>query len=494
MPVIEQKDQQVEETLHPVGNLLDSKTCQLDDILNEKLSAAFHKQTSVVVLHDVAKIALEHSPIDLAYAASRLPSHARPVLYENLADIHAKIDFMVNTDNSTRAAVFRHLTDLEVKWLIEKMSPDEAVKVLEDIVERRFRRIMDMLDAQKASSIKEIKQHQRNTAGRLMTNEFFAFPMDMTIGEAAVHIRNHPGIDLTRQIFVLGADGQLKGYVPARNLIINSQSLPLKQVMRSIMYKVEPDASREEVVDIVERYKIPALPVVDLTDKLLGVIPYESVVEAIEDIADETIASMAGTAERVSQHEPLLKRFFSRAPWLVVTLCAGLINVGIMSSFQAYEHGALTFVLFFVPLITGMSGNIGIQSSTILVRSMAIGTLSSGNRGEAILKEVLIGLLIGFVFGIGCGVLVSLIDFFVAVPMPFSPILVGCVVGFGLFGACLTGALLGVLSPLFFARIRVDPALASGPIITAFNDFLSMTIYFLIAVGLSAFLHAKGLF
>ncbi len=459
-----------------------------DDILSEKLAAAFHNQTSMVVLHDVAKIASEHSPVDLAYAAPRLPPNARPVLYENLANFEAKIEFMVNTDSSTRAAVFRHLTDVEVKSLIEKMAPDEAVKVLEDIVERRFRRVVEMLDVSKAVSIKEIKKHPRNTAGRLMTNEFFSFHADLTIGEAAAYIRTNPGIDLTRQIFVLSPDRKLQGYVPARNLIVNPQHLTLKQVMRPILHKVSPDASREEVVDIAERYKISELPVVDEADVLLGVVTYENVVEAIEDIADETIANMAGTAEKVNQYEPLLKRVFARAPWLVVTLLAGLINVSVMSSFQAYQDGLFTFVLFFVPLITGMSGNIGIQSSTLFVRGMAIGTLSAGSRGEAILKELFIGLIIGLVFGVLCGFLVYTLGFLGLAHVHFSSALIGCVVAFGLFGACVTGALLGVLSPIFFARIGVDPALASGPIITAINDFLSMTIYFLIAVGLSTLL------
>lgn len=465
-----------------------SDTLKLDDILSEKLAAAFHQQTSTVVLHDVAKIASQHSAIDLAYAAPRLPQHARPVLYENLADTQAKIEFMVNTDSSTRAAVFRHMSDREVKGLIEQMAPDEAVKVLEDLVERRFRRIIDLLEPKKASQIKEIEKHQKNTAGRLMTNEFFSFGLTVKIGEAAAYIRDNPGIDLTRQIFVLGPRNHLDGYVPARNLIVNPPQLALKEVMRPVVHKVSADTSREEIVDIVERYKLSVLPVVDEQSALIGVITYEDVVEAIEDIADETIASMAGTAEKVSGHEPMRKRFFARTPWLVATLLAGLLNVGVMSSFQAYEEGLLTFVLFFVPLITGMSGNVGIQCSTVLVRSMAIGTLTVGNRTEAVLKELLMGLIIGFVFGIVCGFLVYALDFFGMTHVPLSPALVGCVVGIGLFGACLTGTLLGVLSPLFFARMKIDPALASGPIITACNDFLSMTIYFLIAIGLSTLL------
>ena len=470
------------------SSLLDSKTSKLDDILNEKLEQAFHKQTSTVVLHDVAKIAAEHSPIDLAYAASRLPPVDRPILYENLNDISSKIDFITNTDSSTRVAIFRHISDVEVKKVIELMPPDEAVEVLEDISERRFRRVLDLLDPAKAAKIKEINKHQRNTAGRLMTNEFFSFQMDATIGEVASKIRDNPGIGFTTKIFVVNALGELQGYVPARNLIINPSHLYVRHVMKAISHKVTANTSREEVVDLVERYKIAALAVVDDNDKPVGVITYEDVIEAIEDIADETIANMAGTTEKISEQESLVKRFFSRAPWILVTLCAGLINVGVMSAFQICAGSALTFVLFFVPLITGMSGNIGIQCSTVLVRSMALGLISKGNKGEAILKELMIGVSTGLVFGVICGILVFALDFVGVSALAISPALVGVIVGIGLMGACVAGTILGVFSPLFFTRVGIDPAVASGPIVTAFNDFLSMSIYFLIAIGLGSVL------
>ncbi len=470
------------------SGLLDSKTSQLHEILQEKLDLAFQKQVSGAMSHDIAKITAEHSPVDLAYAASRLPSQARLVLYENLSRVEDKIEFMINTDSSTRVALLRHISDSEVKMLMEVMPPDEAVEVLEDISERRFRRVMEMLDAQKALRIRDIKKHQRNTAGRLMTNEFFSFMIDVTIGEAAANIRQNPGIDLARQIFVLNQEGELQGYVPVRNLIVNPPSVSLRQVMRPILHKVSPDTMREEVVEIVERYKISALTVVDQNNRLVGLITYEDILDAVEDIADETIANMAGTAEKVNEYEPMLKRFLARAPWLFVTLCAGLINVVVMASFQKYEQGVLTFVLFFVPLITGMSGNIGIQSSTILVRSMSMGILSWGNKGETVVKELYLGLTTGAFFGVVCGLVVYLLDFVGISGATVSPLMVGVVVGVGLMGACLAGTVLGVFSPLFFARIGIDPAVASGPIITAFNDFLSMSIYFLIAIALSSFL------
>lgn len=471
---------------HPIVEHKDSRTSQLDDLLIEKLEYAFDKPTQAVILHDVAKIASEHSAVDLAHAASRLPPHVRVLLFQNLPDVEEKISFMINTGSTTRIAVLREIRDEEIKELIEHMPPDEAVEVLEDLSERRNRKVIEMLEPSKARRILEIEKNARNTAGRLMTNEFFSFHMDVPIGNAAKYIRNHPGIDLTRRIFVVNDAGEIQGYVPARNLIVNPSDLPLRQVMRPVLHKVSAEISREEVVDLVERYKISALPVVDLQNRLVGVITYEDVLDAMADILDETIANMAGTTEKVSEYEPTLKRFLSRSPWLIVTMLAGLINVGVISSFESAQKGLLTFVLFFIPLITGMSGNIGIQCSTLLVRSMALGMITPGNRRETILKELFMGGFIGLVFGLLCGILVYSMNLVGMEGVQASPIAVGIIISVGLFGACLTGTLLGVFSPFFFSRIGVDPAVASGPIVTAFNDFLSMVIYFLIAVGVSA--------
>lgn len=480
-----------EEEFHSTaGNLMDSKTSHLDDLLSEKLEEAFHKQTSKVRLTQLAKIASEYTPIDLAYVAPRLPPSARHVLFENLPDLDAKIVFTINTDGNTRSAIFRHLDDKGIQQLIQKMPPDEAVWVLDDLPDRRYRRIIDLIDSKKSARIKELQKHDRNSAGRLMTNEFFSFTMDVTIGEAAATIRDNPGIDLTRRIFVLNHAGELQGYVPARNLIINPPNLPLRQVMRSILHKVTPDATRDEVVDLVERYKIPALPVVDVDNYLVGVITYEDVVEAIEDIADETIARMAGTAENVSANEPIYKRFFSRAPWLIVTVCGGLLSAGIMSYFQGLEPNFLAFVVFFIPLITGISGNVGIQCSTVLVRSMAIGVLSSGNKGAAIMKEASVGLMTGLFFGVLCGFAVYLLHSMGLHEIGQGPIESGVIVAVGVLSACLTSTFLGVSSPLFFARLGVDPAVASGPIVTAFNDVLSMIMYFIISGVISAIFFA----
>ncbi len=467
------------------GNLMDSKTSQLDDVLNQKLEEAFHQPTSQFLLHDIAKIASEHDPIDLAYAVTRLPPQARVVVYENLPDLNAKIIFMANTGSNTRSAIFPQIDDQEIKALLERMPPDEAAWLLDDMSDRRLKRVLEILEPKKAARIRELYKHDRHSAGRLMTNEFFAFHMNTTIGEVAAVIRDNPGIDLTRRIFVLNDLDELVGFVPARNLIVNPPYLPIKQVMRPVLHQIRADTSRDEVVDLVERYKIPALPVVDDHDRLVGVITYERVVEALEDIADETIASIAGTAEDLSEHEPIFKRFLWRAPWLIVTLCAGLVTAAALSHFK--DRDWFTFVALFVPLIAGMSGNVGIQCSTILVRGMSTGELSHGSRRQAVFSELSIGVLIGVVFGLLCGGFVYLLNRFEIHYLGSDPVVLGVIVSCGLLGACLMATLLGTLSPFFFARFRIDPAVASGPIVTAFNDVLSTLMYILIAKVISSF-------
>lgn len=473
-----EEERLVDET-YPSSSLLDSKTSQLDDELNEKLELAFDQPTSKVLVYQIAKIASEYDPIDLAYAVTRLPAKERIIVYENLPDLEAKVIFMINTGTSTRAAIFRQISDQEIKALIEQMPPDEAVWIMDDMSDRRMKRVLDLLDPKKRSAILDLMQHDRNSAGRLMTNEFFAFHMNATIGEVAATIRDNPGIDLTRNIFVLSDSGELIGYVPSRTLIINPHYFPLRQVMRPILHTVTAEASRDEVVDLVERYKISDLPVVDDENHLVGVITYEDVVEAMEDIADNTIASIAGTAEDIDDEESIYRRLMWRAPWLLVTLCAGLVSSTAMTHF--YGRAWFAFVPLFIPLITGMSGNVGIQCSTILVRWLSTGEISYGSRREAIFREMMIGILIGVIFGILSGIVVFFLNYTGVYTLDENILAMVLMVTFGIFGASLTATTLGTLSPFFFVRFGIDPAVASGPIVTACNDVLSTLMFFLVA-------------
>ncbi len=461
------------------GSLLESKTSKLDDALRLKLEQAFHKPTFQYQISELVAIAMEHDPIDLAHAITKLPASARVVVYKSLPDLIAKISFVINITSPARVAIFRKVNDDEITLLLANMPADEAVVVLEDVPVRRMRRLLELLDPQKAKKIVELTQHRRHTAGRMMTNDFFQFSMNSTIGEVSSAIRDNPGIELTRWIFVVNVTQELIGFVLDRSIIVNQDDIVLSSIVRPVHHMVNPEASRDEVVELFERYQLPVLPVVSDLNRLLGVITQDDVVEVMEDIADETIANIGGTAEDTSDDEPLYKRIISRAPWLFITLCAGLTTAIGLSLLQ--DQPWFVIVPLFVPLITGMSGNVGIQCSTILVRSMATGEISPGTRHLAIKRELKIGAIIGLTFGIVCGIAVFVLSMLGLNPGQQGPLYVSAIVSSGVLCACFTATILGTLSPLIFARFGIDPAIASGPIVTAFNDVLSTYMYVFVA-------------
>ena len=472
------------------GSWLDSKTSQLDDVLLEKIEKAVHKPTAQVQHQDLVKIAFEYDPIDLAHALPKIPPSARLILYQCLLDIKAKASFLTNASSTPRISILRVLPDEEIKTIIQQVPADDAINVLEDLPGHRVRRILDLVDFAKRQKIKALLRHGRSMAGRLMTNEFFAFHLQAKVGDVVHFIRDNPGLELTAGVFVLNDHSELIGMVPDRNLLVNSPEVPLKTLMRPIVHRATVDTSREELVELFERYHLPVLPVVDEKLHLLGIITQDDVIEVLEEIANETIANIGGTAEEVSEYEPTWKRVVARAPWLLVTLLAGLLTSSGLAFF--YDHPWFLIVPFFVPLITGMSGNVGIQCSTVLVRGMATGEISPGIQRFVILRELRVGALIGVSFGLLCGLIVYLLNVFDLQSIHADPLLVGVVVAAGILGACLTATVLGTLSPLFFAKFRIDPAIASGPIVTAFNDVLSTYMYFLVTwMAFRAFMWAN---
>jgi magnesium transporter len=455
-----------------------------DEELTARLEAAF-SQSTTDCNHELAKIVEEYSPIDLALACLRFNQQHRVELLDQLQKLDDRIEFLINLDSPTRTYIFRGLDDSELVELIQAMPADEAVWVMEDLVVPRYRRVIEALDPKKAAAINELAKFDPDSAGRLMTNEFFAFSHDTTIGQAAAYIRDNPSIDLLRRIFVHDESGELQGFVPLRNLVVNPPNLPLKRVMRPIAHWVHPDARRDEVIEIFERYKNSDLPVVDKSGRLIGVVTYEDVAEAIENQTDETLSAIAGTTQHSSVEDPLWKSFFARAPWLVVTLFAGFVNATNISMFNVAPE-----VMMFLPLVIGMSGNIGIQCSTLMIRAMTLGLIGGSRSRKLVAKEISTALVTGIAFSAISGFFIFTLTQAGWLSPDTEKLHLAGIVALGQIGACLIASVIGVFSPLIFHRMGIDPAVASGPITTAVNDVMSSIMYFVIAAVLSLFLTA----
>ncbi|MEL7431839.1 MAG: magnesium transporter [Chlamydiota bacterium] len=462
----------------------ETRAHEIQDILRKKLEEVAEKASEGKKLGEFADIAKEYSAADLAYSVVHIPAQLRFSLYQSLSSVRAKMAFMIHADLVTRTSILKQASDSELETLFGEMPADEGIRILEHASDSVFMSIMRLLPKKKSGVMSNMRTCPKDCAGRLMTDMFFSFSVEDTIGDASLVIRDHPEIDFAQGIFVVDVQGKLQGYVPVRAMVVHPSSTSLKEIMCPVLHKVSIREKRQEVIDVVERYKLESLAVVDEQNALIGVITSEDVVEALEELADETMAMIAGTVETPHTETSTFARFFSRSPWLFVTLLSGFLNVGMMSTSGRHFGEEFFFIFFFVPLVTGLSGNIGIQCSTVLVRNFAVGSLSNTSRVEASRKELASGLFSGLVFGVLCGVFIYLFGALFCKDFGLGAFSVACIVSCGLIGACFAGTLLGVFSPLFFMRVGVDPAISSGPIITAFNDFISMAIYFFIAWSL----------
>lgn len=462
----------------PLPASIEARKHQLDEELMDKLERAFYPLSSDErCAHELSKIASEHHAIDLAYAALRLPLTHRMALYPHLPSDEGRANFLINIDSSTRKGIFTQLENPAIVSVIEAMPTDDAVWVMDDLATARYLQILDALHPKRADQILALQRFDPNTAGRLMTNEFFAFKMDMSISEVGAYIRENPNIDLLRRIFVLSEEGKLLGFVPARTLVVNPPNVPLKQVMRTVTHTISARADRDEVVEIFERYKLSDLPVVDGEEKLIGVITYDDVMEAIEEIADETIGHITGTGHGFETYRPILRSVVMRMPWLFATLLAGIINARSISFFDpGYQ------LVIFIPLINGMSGNVGLQCSTVLVRGIATGLFSTHAPWPAAIRELGAGACSGLFFGLLAGVAAFGLQLFLHQQVSvLTPIQLALIVSTGLISTCVLATLLGIFCPLLFCRVGIDPAVASGPIVTAVNDTCSTILYAVIA-------------
>jgi magnesium transporter len=473
-----------ESALEEAQECEEHRSQDFDEEITARLENAF-SLSSNERNHELAKIVEEYSPLDLALACLKFQQSHRVELWEQFHKLEDRVEFLINIDSPTRAYIFRGLEDHELVEIIQAMPADEAVWIMEDLIVPRYRRIIEALDPKKAAAINELAKFDPDSAGRLMTNEFFAFSHDTTIGQAAAYIRDHPSIDLLRRIFVHDEAGELQGFVPLRNLVVNQPSLPLKRVMRPIPHWVHPDARRDEVIEIFERYKSADLPVVDKNGRLVGVITYDDVAEAIEDQTDETLSAIAGTTQHSSVEDPLWKSFLARAPWLVVTLFAGFVNATNISVFQVSPE-----VMMFLPLVIGMSGNIGIQCSTLMIRAMTLGLIGGSRSRKLIAKEIMTALATGIAFAAISGFFIFTLTQAGWISPESEKLHLAAIVSVGQIGACLIASMIGVFSPLIFNRMGIDPAVASGPITTAVNDVMSSIVYFMVAAALTMILMA----
>ena len=418
-------------------------------------------------------------PIEIARALQYLDEEEKTPVLATLDDRAAAL-VLDETDEDTKKAFLEHVDEEHLARLLELMPPDEGTDLLELAPDAVEEEVLEKVEEATAQELRELSQYEPDTAGGQMTTDFVALREDMTAADAVRAIQGAVDAEQVNWLHVTDTEGRLCGYVSIRQIISAPPDKPVDEFMfRDVQY-VTTDVDQEEVAQLADRYNLPAVPVTDQNKILKGIITLDDVLDVMSEEASEDIYLMSGTQSTHPMSERVRYRVLKRMPWLLVTVGMGLVVMFIYSRYEGWlgsTPGAL-WLVFFVPLVQALGGNVGIQSSTLVVRGIATGEISYAGLSRVILSEMAVGLAIGLVFGTLVGVAAAFIQ---------SQKL-GMVVASAILSGVLMSSLTGTVIPLACNKLGVDPAITAGPFITALNDLICLTIYFGIATLVFAWL------
>ncbi|KIH77901.1 magnesium transporter [Geoalkalibacter ferrihydriticus] len=408
-------------------------------------------------------------PADIAHLFRYLDLKEQRILFNLLEDAETSAYVLSELDHAVGALLLEQIDKETITEVLQEMPYDDAVDIIRNMPEELAEEILNIMQDEDSTEIEQLLQYDEDTAGGIMATEIFSLREDMRVREAIEALQQAQDAEMVFYVYVTDDYGHLVGVLSLRQLLTVAPDTHLKDIMTRDVIRVATDTDQEEVAHLVARYNILAIPVVDEHNKLMGIVTVDDVIDVLREEATDDIFKMAGTRE-----EELLYGFQAfkiarlRLPWLITNLFGGVITGYLMWMFKATLEQIIALVTF-VPVITGMGGNVGGQSATIVVRGFATGRIDFGTLRQVFFKELRVGVIMGAVCGLVVGV--------VALIWHGNPYL-GLVVGLAMVSAMSVAASTGVLAPSFFKKIGVDPAIASSPFVQTANDITGILIYF----------------
>lgn len=418
---------------------------------------------------------------DLIEIIEDLEENQRHILLQAL-DTEEAAEVLEDIDSELFSEILKRLSDKEKSEILDEMSHDDIADHLGELSDERSKEIMTYLDDDDADDIRELLIYDEDTAGGLMTTEFVSLEEEFTVSRAISHLQEHaPDAETIYYLFVIDEYEKLSGVISLRDLIIGKADEKVKDLMNTRVISVNISDDQEEVAKVVSKYDFLAVPVIDDFDHMKGIITVDDVIDIIEEEATEDIYRFAGASEvEADAYEEsvgirIVNSIRSRLPWLIVTLIGSMLSASIISGYQKALDGNAILAIF-IPMLAGMGGNVGTQSSTITVRNIAIGNIT----GVEVWKTIIHEMSVGFLVGLFCSFLALSASFFIYSITPGLAI----VVGLAMWANMLVASTIGTVVPLIFRKIGVDPAVASAPFITMTVDITGLTIYFTLVVTL----------
>ncbi len=412
-------------------------------------------------------------PADIAELCDELDVDDARFVYRML-DNETAADVLVEMDEDSRRELLDELpSEVIASKFIDNMDTDDAVDIIQELDEDKQEEVLSHIgDIEQASDIVDLMQYDEDTAGGLMGTEMVVVNENMSMPECLQEMRKQAeDLDDIHNVYVVDNDGRLKGVFPLKKMITNPSVSKVKYVMDEDLISTRVDTPIDDVVQLIEKYNLVAVPVVDSIGRLQGQITVDDVIDELREQQEHDYQMASGITGDVEADDSVFRQTWARIPWLLIGMLGGILNSMLLGNFEN-TFTKCTELLLFIPLIGGTGGNVGTQSSAIVVQGLANGSLTTSNIWRQVFKESAVALINAIVLSL----LVlgyNMFKFGWASPVTYA-------VPVSMFALILIGTLWGTLLPLIFEKIHIDPAIATGPFVQITNDLLGMVIYMLV--------------
>ncbi|KAF0239446.1 MAG: hypothetical protein FD181_34 [Prolixibacteraceae bacterium] len=391
-----------------------------------------------------------------------------------LLDGETASDVLVEIPENDRKRLLKELPpDFIASKLIEFMDSDDAADVVADLDEDRKKEVLNEIeDFEQAGDIVDLLEYEEDTAGGIMAKELVKVNENWTVATCLKEIsRQAEEVGEIYYIYVIDDTEKLKGVLSLKKLITTNTNTKISNVYNAEIKMVNTNVRKEEIAEIMDKYNLVAIPVVDEIGRLKGRITFDDVIDFIREEAEKDYQMVSGLTGDVEPGDKVFTLMRARLPWLLIGLFGGVLGSLVLGSHENQLSKA-TELAFFIPLIAATAGNVGVQSSAIVVQSIASGVKEFETIGKRLLKELMVAMATATIFA----VLIFAYNFFSSgnMDLTFS-------VSISLFIVIIFASIFGTVVPLFLNRVKIDPALATGPFITTSNDIIGLSIYLLIA-------------
>ena len=435
------------------------------------ISNAINKGDSHFIVSHVNEL----HPADIAEIMDYVNLQEAQYIYE-LLDEEQAADVLVEIDEDVRDKFLASLSAKEIAESIENMDSDDATDLIQDLPEKKQEEVLsEIKDESQSSDISDLLAYEEDSAGGIMAKEFVAANSDWTVKEALTMLRKQvEDVDNVYTIYVTNVQSKLLGTLSLKKFLYASDQTLIKDLYRPDPIVVNAMVPAEEVASIMEKYELVVIPVVNDFGVLIGRITIDDALEVIKEEAEKDYQMASGISEKVESSDNILTLSRARLPWLLIGLTGGILGAYVIGGFEE-KISEFPVMASFIPLILAMGGNVGVQSSAIIVQSLANNSLEIETIAKKLIKELLVALV--------NGVICSLIALVFCLFTENDPLL-SLTIGVALISVFLYAGLFGTFIPLILNRYKIDPALATGPFITTTNDVIGLLLYFLIGWAL----------